>query len=469
MEGVDREWIRAGSRRVAYYSNLSPGTYRFRVRAFNEDSLWEPQETVLSITIQPPFYRSTLAYIIYLAVFLAILYKIIQYQHQKHELERDIRYKQMEKDKIKELHEERMRMFGNFSHELRTPLTLIVNPLNELIKNHSFSAEVKDILQIIKKNTNRMLLLVNNLMDIQKYEAGKSILNRQPFDLSLFINEIYRSFESVAKNRKITFRIHNETGKRYQVLYDEQEIEKVLFNLLSNAFKFTPTGGHIEWIVKAVATEELKTFPGIPAAIMENAPDDKYIYMEINDNGTGFHMDDAGKIFEPFYQSGGDLHKEVAGTGIGLSLTKSIIRRHNGLIWVNSQPGKGSSFRILLPDTLPHKDTEEEESGETKTKIDRMMDEAEATGKTTILLVEDNTDILNYLRDQLRDDYHILTAANGKDAVECLRDITPGMVISDVMMPYMNGVELCKYIKSTSRLSHIPVILLTAKSMNSSI
>ena len=220
MEGADHNWHNIGNRREAYYSNLSPGKYTFRVKAANNDGVWNPEEAVLHITVNPPFYKTWWAYSLYLCILSLIITLIIRWQHRKHEREREEKYRQLEQERMNELHEERMRMFTNFSHELRTPLTLIINPLNDLLQRVTFSPEVKDALQLIKKNTGRMLLLVNNLMDIQKYEAGKTILQKTRFNFSSFMNEMYRSFESVATNREITFRLENKLPESFFTCYD---------------------------------------------------------------------------------------------------------------------------------------------------------------------------------------------------------------------------------------------------------
>ena len=253
MEGADHNWHNIGNRREAYYSNLSPGKYTFRVKAANNDGVWNPEEAVLHITVNPPFYKTWWAYSLYLCILSLIITLIVRWQHRKHEREREEKYRQLEQERMNELHEERMRMFTNFSHELRTPLTLIINPLNDLLQRVTFSPEVKDALQLIKKNTGRMLLLVNNLMDIQKYEAGKTILQKTRFNFSAFMNEMYRSFESVATNREITFRLENKLPESFFTCYDEAEIEKVFFNLLSNAFKFTPSGGQITITIRQLS------------------------------------------------------------------------------------------------------------------------------------------------------------------------------------------------------------------------
>ena len=473
MEGADHNWHNIGNRREAYYSNLSPGKYTFRVKAANNDGIWNPEEAILQITVNPPFYKTWWAYSLYLCILSLIITLIIRWQHRKHEREREEKYRQLEQERMNELHEERMRMFTNFSHELRTPLTLIINPLNDLLQRVTFSPEVKDALQLIKKNTGRMLLLVNNLMDIQKYEAGKTILQKTRFNFSTFMNEMYRSFESVATNREITFRLENKLPESFFTCYDEAEIEKVFFNLLSNAFKFTPSGGQITITIRQIAQNDCEGLPVFPEDEASILIENSYLFIEITDTGKGFNQKDAEKIFEPFYRAKGDIHKQVSGTGIGLSLTRSIVQQHQGCIWAESIEGEGTHFMILLPDTEKQKVQTDEvpasRPSEISKKVALLVEETETRNKQIILLVDDNQEVLEYLEQQLQHDYIVMKAINGKDALEQIDKTYPHIVISDVMMPEMNGLELCRRIKEDQNFCHIPVILLTAKSMVSQI
>lgn len=474
MEGADHNWHNIGNRREAYYSNLSPGKYTFHVKAANNDGVWNPEEAVLHITVNPPFYKTWWAYSLYLCILSLIITLIIRWQHRKHEREREEKYRQLEQERMNELHEERMRMFTNFSHELRTPLTLIINPLNDLLQRVTFSPEVKEALQMIKKNTGRMLLLVNNLMDIQKYEAGKSILQKTRFNFSAFIQEMYHSFESVAHNRNIQFTLKNELPEPYFTCYDEAEIEKVFFNLLSNAFKFTPANGNVTLRIKRISQGQCETLPMFPEQQSSTLIEPSYLLIEIVDTGKGFNKKEAEKIFEPFYRAEEDIHKQVAGTGIGLSLTRSIVLQHQGCIWTDSTEEKGTNFQILLPDTEMQDIKKEEETinshpSEISKKVALLVEETEARNKQTVLLVDDNQEVLLYLEQQLQPDYTVMKAINGKDALEQLESTFPNIVISDVMMPEMNGLELCKRIKESQDFCHIPVILLTAKSMVSQV
>ena len=473
MEGADHNWHNIGHRREAYYSNLSPGKYTFRIKAANNDGIWNTREAILHITVNPPFYKTWWAYLIYLCIISLIVIWIVQRQHLKHEREREEKYRELEQERMNELHEERMRMFTNFSHELRTPLTLIINPLNDLLQRVTFSPEVKDALQLIKKNTGRMLLLVNNLMDIQKYEAGKTILQKTRFNFSAFIQEMYHSFESVAANREITFTLDNKLPESFFTCYDEAEIEKVFFNLLSNAFKFTSSGGQVTIRIRQIAQPYCEGLPMFPEQQVSTLIESSYLFIEITDTGMGFNQGEADKIFEPFYRAKEDIYKQVSGTGIGLSLTRSIVQQHQGSIWATSTEGKGTCFMILLPDTEKQKEQANDVSrsypSEINKKVALLVEETETRNKQTVLLVDDNQEVLEYLEQQLQHDYIVMKAINGKDALEQIDKTYPHIVISDVMMPEMNGLELCMRIKEDQNFCHIPVILLTAKSMVSQI
>lgn len=473
MEGADHNWHNIGNRREAYYSNLSPGKYTFRVKAANNDGVWNQDEAVLYITVNPAFYQTWWAYLIYLCIIFLIVALIVRRQHRKLEREREEKYRQLEQERMNELHEERMRMFTNFSHELRTPLTLIINPLNDLLQRVTFSPEVKKALQLIKKNTGRMLLLVNNLLDIQKYEAGKTILQKTRFNFSTFMQEMYQSFESVASNREISFTLENTLPEPFFTRYDEAEIEKVFFNLLSNAFKFTPAEGQITIHIRQVNQLDCEGLPAFPANEASTLIENSYLFIEIKDTGKGFSREEANKIFEPFYQAQEDIHKQVSGTGIGLSLTRSIIRQHQGYIWAKSSEGTGTSFMILLPDTEKQKEQADDipmsRPSEINKKVALLVEETETRNKQTILLVDDNQEVLDYLEQQFQHDYIVMKAFNGKEALEQIEKAYPQIVISDVMMAEMNGLELCRRIKGDQNFCHIPIILLTAKSMVSQI
>ncbi|MDH6533609.1 hybrid sensor histidine kinase/response regulator [Parabacteroides sp. 52] len=460
IEGIDTDWQAVGGRREAHYNNLQPGTYTFRVKAANNDGRWNPEETTLTITVAPPIYKTWWAYTLYILIALTLAYQIYRYQHRKHELERDIRYRQKEQERMKELHDERLRMFTNFAHELRTPLTLIINPLEEVMQNVSFSQEIKQALKRMKKNTQRMLMLVNNLMDIQKYEAGDSKLHKKTFDFSACIQETFQSFIHIAERRKVSFTLQNELPTNYLVRYDETEIEKVFFNLLSNAFKFTPAQGQVTLCIRQAT-------PGDKENKIEDKP---AIYIEVKDSGKGFSREEGMKIFEPFYQFKKDVHQEISGTGIGLSLTRSIVEMHQGVIWAESNE-IATRFMILLPDTEQQEEIHKPQTAFTEItqKTHILLEEIEAHRKQTLLIVDDDSEIRDYLKQELENEYKVICATNGREALEIVHTTQPNLVITDVVMPEMNGVELCRQIKNTEEYRSISVILLTAKSSVSQI
>lgn len=466
MDGVDRLFNQVGNRRIAYFSNLVPGDYTLHVQASNSNGKWNPEEATLSIRVLPPFYKTNTAYSLYIIIICLIIYAIIHYFKVRNELENDIKFKQMEKEKIKEINEERMRLFTNFSHELRTPLTLISNPLEDLIQNNIFSNEVKKILYLMQKNTQKVLLLVNNLMDIQKYDAHKMTLQKENFNLLNFIRELYTMFESIAKKREITFLLENKIPDAYEVYYDKQEMEKVIFNLLSNAFKFTPEWGNVTLRLSAVS--QRNAVPLVSENQKSTLVEDYYLHIEVLDNGTGIEPKELENIFQPFYRSSQDLHHQIAGSGIGLSLVRFIIEQHQGIIWAESNQEAGTQMHVLLP--LLEKPIIRQQlpgQGITENKVQISVNDLQtvSTDLQSILFVEDNTDVLSYLESQFKGHYFIHKAKNGAEALASLEMHKMDLIVSDIMMPKMDGIELCKRIKGSEKWNHLPIILLTAKTM----
>lgn len=470
MSGVDDRWNYVGNRREAFYSNLKPGEYTFQVIASNNDGVWNETGTQLQIIVLPPLWMRWWAWLIYVSLVFFVVYEIVAYRHRKHELERSLRLKQLEQEKLEELSQERTRFYTHVTHEFRTPLTLIINPLDELLQKYVHIAGVKDSLLLIRRNAQRLLSLVNSLMDIEKQQSGKAALVLSNFDFANFIREGAHSFQSIAENRAIHFKV--ELGVDFlPVRYDREKLEQVFFNLLSNAFKFTPADGEVKIKVRllseAVATDEAEG-RGLPVHAEE------WLYIGVEDTGIGIDPEHADKIFEPFYQSREDVHGKIMGSGIGLSLSKAIVEQHEGIIFARVQK-EGTEMCVLLPyrcaPSLSVEENyvldEEKESEVANRKRSGITDTLGTAFRTEykVLLVEDNTEVLEYLRKQLSGEYVILTAGNGREGLELAERELPDMVISDVMMPEMDGVELCSHIKKDIRLCHIPVILLTAKSM----
>ena len=473
LEGVDNEWNYVGDRRQAYYSNLAPGKYRFIVKVCNSDNVWNPIESTLDIRVYPPLWRTWWACLLYILLIGGVIYFFLHMRISRLRLEHDLRFKELEKEKIEELQREQIRMFTNFSHELRTPLTLILNPLDELLQQIAFSAEVKHTLQLIKKNTNRLMLLVNNLMDIKKYDAGKIVLNKSVIDYQNFENELYETFEGLILSKEIYFERCSAVPTQGVFLADKQEIEKLFFNILSNALKFTPAHGKIQINSRFVQSSEVQELLKQQKIGWNTWVNADYLYVEIADSGSGIAKENVQKIFEPFYRSTQEDHQAIIGTGIGLSLSHSIIQNHDGFIWATSALGEGTTLYMLLPNASIQDKTEntliQPILSETTQKVAQLMEEVDAKTKPLLLIVDDNEEVLSYLEEQLKSAYIIHKASNGRMALDQIAQSSPDLILSDVMMPLMNGIELCRQVKENEDTTHIPVILLTAKSMPSQI
>lgn len=459
LEGIDPDWIEAGERREAIYSNLPPGNYTFRVKASNNDGLWNPQDVSLRIRVLAPLWLRWWAFALYALAAFGIIRQYFVYHQRKQALEHQLRYKQLQQEQAEEIHRERLRFFTRVAHEFRTPLTLIVNPLDELSEKTVHISGVKESLTLIRKNAQRLLSLVDDLLNLQKQENGKAELHPAAFDFHEFIQELYYTFQGTAHNRGITFRLSME-NMALPVIYDRNELEKVVFNLLSNAFKFTPSGGTVTLsaaLLPFSGESDGNTAPGLQ--------------IEVQDNGIGIRPEDRNRLFEPFSVSGQDLHGKIPGSGIGLSVARFIVGQHGGTLTLRESEPQGTIARVRLPyrpATLP--------AGNLpgivpETAAGNLADNTPATEQAhlrlhRLLIVDDNRDILAYLSSQLEKEYKVRTAANGQEALTLANSETVDLIISDIMMPVMDGNELCRAIKAAPELCHIPVILLTAKAMS---
>ena len=454
LEGLDDEWSTPSATTRVNYSNLPAGRYTFRIKAFKspDDHQGCEGETV-RFRILPPFWKSGWAIGCYIVLCIAAVYLWQRWFYLKIKLENDVRIKQQEQERAEKIHNERINMFTNFSHELRTPLTMIITPLEELLQNEKIAETIGTRLKLMHKNANRILLLVNQLLDFRKTESGHMKIRVAKGDFATFIEEIIVAFRELANSRNIRILYFPEAPEMY-LWYDRSLMEKVLFNLLSNAVKnMPPEGGTI--------------------TIRFRMPNSRQAELLIEDTGIGIDPDKLEHIFDPFYQSNVD---NTTGTGIGLSLTKSIIDLHHGSISVTSQPGKGSCFRVILPteeEAFPPEELiEDYHSSENIIRYEEGEDalpDADAAQpqpgkKHTILLADDNRDLRHYMHENLSGEYRIIEAADGNEAFSLTIARMPDLVVSDVMMPGRDGIQLCRALKNDLRTSHIPVILLTARS-----
>lgn len=471
LEGYDTDWNYVGERNSAFYTNLSPGKYVFRVKASNNDGVWNEEGRSLAIVVQPPLWRTWYAYLFYVIALAAIIYGILYYVNIKRNLEAGLKMKQLEKQKQEEFHQAKIRLFTNFSHELRTPLMLIITPFEELVKRVDIPAELHDKLSIIYKNAQKLLLLVNQLMDLHKNQAGSMDLKVSEGDICEYIKEIYYAFNQIALTNEVKFTL-NCTPKTINGWFDKSLLEKVVFNLLSNAFKYTASGESVLMEVSEVTLKELdpKRIDGLYKD--ENS---QYVILKVKDSGKGIEEGEADKIFTPFYQIPETSGINLSGTGIGLSLVYTIVQLHRGVIYVDNTETKGACFVVILPVSRSAFSEEQIESREidkiaeiTNTEdisVSLPVTENKDQPKYKILLVEDDKDVRDYLKKSLEAEYIVIEAADGVRAYEKVVQDFPDLVLSDIMMPKRDGLELCTMIKNDIRVGHIPVILMTARSM----
>lgn len=478
LEGFDKEWNYVKNATTANYTNIPPGKYIFHVKGSNNDGIWNETGISFIIIITPPFWATWWAYMIYIILSLFLLWFILNYFITKERLENSIRIKQIEQQNLKENHQLRIRLFTNFSHELRTPLTLIIGPLNNLLSDNNIPSQIVSSLNLIQKNANRLLLLVNQLMDFRKLESGNMKLKVSQGNFKMFINEIFIAFQELAKQRNIRLSLNYAVDKP-DLWYNNDLLEKVLFNLLSNAFRHTRNDGEIsidvrKWELPAATKKYGERFNCL-------ATDTKEILeIKVRDTGHGIAAEELNKIFDPFYQANNYEVNTVYGTGIGLNLTKGIVELHKGTIWAESKEGEGSIFRIFLP--LGDKHLQEGEKVVYFNEVGNLNsdlikpnflsnveneslteDRKQPSKRYTILIIEDNQDVRFYIKSQLKNKFSIKEAENGLEGKEQAIHIIPDLIICDIMMPGMNGIDVCKILKEDLRTSHIPIVLLTAR------
>lgn len=466
IEGLNSEWMSTspGIGRVTY-NNLSSGTYIFKVRAYDNDN-YSPVKTI-RIVITPPWYKTVWAYGVYAILFIVLMYGIAGYLFSR------IRHKQemMEKDHAEKISEAKLQFFINISHEIRTPMTLIINPLEKLIADNK-DTEKQKIYMMIYRNSQRILRLINQLMDIRKLDKGQMQLKCRETDIVGFIEDLMLTFEYQAKMNKIDFTFEHE-DKSMKVWIDLNNFDKVLLNILSNAFKYTPESGKI--IVKLTKGTDIST----------RSPLKEYFEITISDTGIGVDKDKIEKIFERFYQINNDQTNSNFGTGIGLHLSRLLVELHHGIIYAENRGDRqGSRFIIRLPlgnahfnkdelpilgegeiSTQPHLISRVDAGNQFEEEMeDNIHKRTKSRTKYRILIVEDEDEIRHYLRDELSSEYHIKESRNGKEALECVLKDKPDLIISDVMMPEMDGITLSRKIKQNININHIPIVLLTAKS-----
>ena len=449
LEGFNTEWLYAdGNQRRVTYTNLDPGYYTFKVKVLSGGDVWSNEKT-LKIYVAPPLWRTPAAYIIYALLFTGLLYLIRRITLDRIHMRFEVKQQRREAERAHALDQLKTKFFTNVSHEFRTPLSLIISPLDKMMKN-SNDDEQKKQLNLVHRNAKRLLNLVNQLLDFRKMEVQELRLHPAIGDIIRFVKDISYSFSDVAEKKGIQFCFQSNV-ETLEIYFDKDKIEKILFNLLSNAYKYTPDNGkvsvHLEY-TPPPGNETVGT-----------------LAIEVSDTGIGIPAGMHEKIFERFFQTDVPDSMVNQGTGIGLAITKEFVKLHNGVISVKSEPEKGTSFTVLLPankiNEPPSRPLAMDASIDEAERL--ALDEMKSNGKMkTILVVEDNEDLRFYLKDNLKRDYHVAEAINGKEGWEKVQQLNPDLVVSDIMMPLMDGIELARNIKTDTATAHIPVILLTA-------
>ncbi len=464
MIGFNDEWIPSGTERNATYTNLPAGEYIFQVKGSNNDGVWNEEGTRIRIIITPPIWKTWWAYAFYLIVFLALLFYIRKYEMNRLQLKSRLQVEQVEADGLRQLDQMRSQFFANISHEFRTPLTLILGPLENLydkVKNEQLKLSIKTM----QRNAGHLLKLINQLLDLSKLDAGKMSLDIHKNDIIPVVRGTIMAYKSLAEMKNI----HLEFSTEYKKLiadFDNEKIETIINNLLSNAFKFTPTDGEIK------------------VAITVSLQKENRLLIKISDSGSGISEDQQKNIFNRFYQVDGSSKRMQDGTGIGLALVKELVELHGGNVDVQSKPNSGATFSIALP--ILKEDLKKSEKYESlnKVQIDALNESAEEldtqqepdiieqpspTPKEVkdslpiVLVVEDNNDVRAYIHEHLQHNFNVVEANDGQVGVKAAIEIIPDLIISDLMMPKMDGYGLCKKLKTDMRTSHIPIILLTAR------
>ncbi len=478
MEGFDKNWVYIGNKREATYTNLDPGEYIFKVKGTNNDGIWNNKGTAIQIIITPPFwntlwFRFLVAFVSLALGFIGYRARVRNIKTQKKKLEKLVmertnelqvqkEFIEKQAEKLLELNRIKSRLFTNISHEFRTPLTLILGPLNELIFNNEYHKE-KNTFLMMRENASRLLRLITQLLYLSKIEAGKMELSPSPGDIIAFIKRLILSFSSLSEHKQIILKFKTQYD-RLKIYFDHDALEKIIYNLLSNAFKFTSPNGKITVEVTANAHS---------------------VIIGVSDTGKGIPADKLRSIFDRFYQGDDSRTREHEGIGIGLSLTKELVELCGGTIGVKSELGVGTEFVVSLPlkpdsvkirNAIPlvvdvpqsvsypaslidfeKPQTNYDEIGE-KEEI-----ESDSEELPIVLIVEDNLEVQQYIRKILSKNYQIIVAAHGREGIQKAQQLIPDLIISDVMMPKMDGYELCHILKTNEITSHIPIILLTAK------
>lgn len=471
LDDFNDDWIDAHNEQTATYTNIPPGSYTFRVKAANNDGVWNETGASVKLTITPPWWKTWWAYTLYIVFSLALLIGVALFWTGRVRLRAQLAMEHEDAKRIKALEALKSGFFSNITHEFRTPLTLVLGPVGEFLdadpsnKKYQDNQFWKDKFRMVKRNGLRLQNLINQLLDISKLESGSMKLAVSHGDIVAFLRNITQAFQNIAQHKKIELRF--TTGiDRLETDFDHDKVEKIVYNLISNALKFTDEGGKVSVELSHQILSE------------ENPETREFVNIIVKDTGVGIPENQLPRIFDRFYQTDQSLRRKAEGTGIGLALVKELVELHGGTIKVNSTEHKGTVFTVMLP-VLANTIASEAavSSGEVSESFIPVemgyetISEPEDYGepidgnedKHVVLIIEDNTDMLRFVSQTLEENYRVLEAKNGKEGVARALTHVPDLIVSDIMMPEMDGYEVCQRVKEDPATSHVPILLLTAK------
>jgi signal transduction histidine kinase/DNA-binding response OmpR family regulator len=452
---LEKDWVKADDKHFAHYTHLAPGTYIFRVKASNNDGAWNDNVVEMKVIVLPPWWKTPLAIFLYFVLALFIGWLVYREHIRSIRLKAQVAFEQRERERIRALEQMKTNFFSNVAHEFRTPLTLIIEPLRQILKKPDEPDWLPKI-GMAARNSQKLLHLVNELLDLAKLESGAMKPEYRTGMLGDILRPVVESFTAIAESRDIDLQLILQTDVKGH--FDSDKLEKICFNLLSNALKFTPAGGQVRVIAEAVVSE------------MDSR--NNTLRLTVQDNGKGISAAELPHVFERFYQAQEISETGQTGTGIGLALCRELAELMEGRISVESEPGKGASFRVELPLRQHPQDPETSHVKNTGPSAPapallEIRNEAafqpHPAGRPLLLLAEDNEELRAFLYQTLSETCEVIEAPDGKKAIELARQRVPDIVVSDIFMPHVDGIELLDLLKKDVVTSHIPVLLLTSK------
>ena len=462
LEGFNEDWNEPSTDRTATYTNLNPGDYTLRIKKVFPGNVNESKELQIAVEVLPPFWKTNWFIAILFLLAVLLVYTIIQFFVTREKIKSQLIIERANARKLHEVDMMKLKFFTNISHEIRTPLTLILGPLNKLLQSISIDAETRQSLKLMKRNTLNLDRLISQLLDFRKLQSGNLKLNLTEADIVSFIRNIVNSFSNYASEKEIRLSF-NTLKKRLFVAFDPDKIEKILNNLLSNALKYTDPKGAISVNISLIFDSNDENF-------VDEIDEKQYIEINVKDTGKGIPQKNIDKIFFRFFQS--DKQDESTGTGIGLAMVKDMVKLHKGKIFVTSKEGKGTKFTIRIPYDLKAESNTVNTKPKEKTEASAELYELEKANQPItvnskiMLIVEDNADVREFISSHFGSMYQIHQAVNGEEGWKKALDIVPDIIVSDIIMPKVDGYDFCKRIKNDERTSHIPIIFLTAMHSN---